>query len=80
MHRRAFYKVYRDNISELAKCMDMFSGEDTGRIMKAIRQDPFINQKNHDIDEMVNGIGDVSGNQEPDHLLQKTDHSLHRVS
>ena len=56
-----FLNVNRDNISELAKCMDMFSGEDKGRIIKAIRQDQFINQKNHDIDEMVDGIGDASG-------------------
>lgn len=57
-----FLNINRENIGQLAGCMDMFSAEDQERILRAIHQDQHLVRKNHEIDEIVNGIaGDDDG-------------------
>ena len=53
--------INRENIGQLAGCMDMFSAEDQERILRAIHQDQHLVRKNHEIDEIVNGIAGDDG-------------------
>ena len=50
--------VNRDNYGDLSKCMDMFSPEDQGRILRAIEQDIHLARKGQEIDEMESEIGE----------------------
>ncbi len=45
-------KVNRDNISQLAKAIDMFAPKDINRIMKAISTDAKVQQKENEIEAM----------------------------
>ena len=53
-----YLNINRENIGQLAGCMDMFSAEDQERILRAIHQDQHLVRKHHEIDEIVNGIGE----------------------
>ena len=61
-------KVNRDNISDLAKAISMFSPEDIRRIMEAIATDAKCQQMQQEMDETLNSISGsttiVSKNQE----------------
>ena len=61
-------KVNRDNISDLAKTISMFSPEDIKKIMEAIATDAKCQQMQQEMDEMLNSISGsttiVSKNQE----------------
>jgi len=61
-------KVNRDNISDLAKAISMFSSEDIKRIMEAIATDAKCQQMQQEMDETLNSISGsttiVSKNQE----------------
>jgi len=61
-------KVNRDNISDLAKAISMFSPEDIKRIMEAIATDAKCQQMQQEMDETLNSISGsttiVSKNQE----------------
>ena len=49
-------KVNRDNISDLAKAISMFSPEDIRRIMEAIATDAKCQQMQQEMDETLNSI------------------------
>lgn len=58
--------VNRDNIDDLARAIGMFSPEDINRILRAIKLDGKIQQMKHEIEEMEDGIGKSSGEQNAD--------------
>lgn len=51
--------VNRENIGELAACMDMFSPEDQERILRAIQTDIHIARKNQELEELEDSIGSL---------------------
>lgn len=58
--------VNRDNIDDLARAIGMFSPEDINRILRAIKLDGKIQQMKHEIEEMEDGIGKSSEEQNAD--------------
>lgn len=58
--------VNRNNIDDLAKAIGMFSPEDINRILRAIKLDGKIQQMKHEIEEMEDGIGKSSEEQNAD--------------
>ena len=58
--------VNRDNIGDLARAIGMFSPEDINRILRAIKLDGKIQQMKHEIEEMEDGIGKSSEEQNAD--------------
>lgn len=58
--------VNRNNIDDLAKAIGMFSPADINRILRAIKLDGKIQQMKHEIEEMEDGIGKSSEEQNAD--------------
>ena len=58
--------VNRDSIGDLAKAIGMFSPEDINRILRALKMDGKIQQMKHEIEEMEDGIGKSSEEQNAD--------------
>lgn len=58
--------VNRDNVGDLAKAIGMFSPEDINRILRALKLDGKIQQMKHEIEEMEDGIGKSSEEQNAD--------------
>ena len=56
----------RDNIDDLARAIGMFSPEDINRILRAIKLDGKIQQMKREIEEMEDGIGKSSEEQNAD--------------
>lgn len=58
--------VNRDSVGDLAKAIGMFSPEDINRILRALKLDGKIQQMKHEIEEMEDGIGKSSEEQNAD--------------
>lgn len=58
--------VNRNNIDDLARAIGMFSPEDINRILRAIKLDGKIQQMKREIEEMEDGIGKSSEEQNAD--------------
>lgn len=58
--------VNRDSVGNLAKAIGMFSPEDINRILRALKLDGKIQQMKHEIEEMEDGIGKSSEEQNAD--------------
>ena len=58
--------VNRDSVGDLAKAIGMFSPEDINRILRALKMDGKIQQMKHEIEEMEDGIGKSSEEQNAD--------------
>ncbi len=58
--------VNRNNIDDLAKAIGMFSPEDINRILRALKLDGKIQQMKREIEEMEDGIGKSSEEQNAD--------------
>ncbi len=59
-------KVNRNNIDDLSKAIGMFSPEDINLILRALKMDAKIQQMKREIEEMEDGVGKSSGEQNAD--------------
>ncbi|TCL56943.1 hypothetical protein EDD76_110116 [Kineothrix alysoides] len=58
--------VNRDNIDQLGKAIDMFSPEDINNILRALKLDAKIQEMKKEMEEMEDGIGKSSAEQNAD--------------
>lgn len=58
--------VNRDSVDELGRAIGMFSPEDINRILRALKMDAKIQQMKREVEEMEDGIGKTSEEQNAD--------------